>query len=172
MMFPPWVKRYWKLYGGWRAILRSHYIYAALIFTFVCYPLWRPGAGTDWADASENILPNLMGFSIAGMAIMLAFSHPQSLRAVTQKGKDDSYFLKVSANLVHFLVVQVIAIFTAIAGKPLGCWPVAFFGVFTLLYAILLGIAAAGQLFNTARIMNTAAWLTEKSQSENDDDGD
>jgi hypothetical protein len=110
-----------------------------------------------------NILPNLMGFSIAGMAILLAFSHPQSLRAITQKGKDDSYFLKVSANLCHFLVVQVIAIFMAIIGKSVTCWPLSFAGVFFLLYAILVGVAAAGQLFNTARIMNTAAWLKDKS---------
>lgn len=162
-MFPPWINRYWKLYGGWRALLRSPYIYLAAIFAVALFPFWKPCAEPTWADMSISILPSLMGFSIAGMAIMLAFSHPQSLQAITQKGKDDSYFLKMGANLCHFLVVQVFALLLAILAKAWGGGGLlSFLGVFALSYAILLALAAAGQLFNTARIMNAAAWLKGK----------
>jgi len=100
-----------------------------------------------------------MGFSIAGMAIMLAFSHPESLRAITQKGKETSYFVKVSANLCHFLVAQIVALLCAVIRKSGLDWsPFSYFGVLTLLYAVFVSIGAAGQLFNTAIIMNKAAW--------------
>ena len=155
---PPWIKRYWKLYGGWRALLFSPYFSAAFVLVIPCVGLWQPGASAEWADMSINILPNLMGFSIAGMAIMLAFSHPESLRAITQKGRENSYFLKVAANLCHFLVAQIIALICALIRKSGFDWsPFSYFGVLALLYATMASIGAAGQLFNTAVIMNEAA---------------
>jgi len=157
-MFAPWMKRAWNLYGGWREILFSRYLAAAFILVIPCVGLWQPGAGTEWADMSINILPNLMGFSVAGMAIMLAFSHPESLRAITQKGNETSYFLKVSANLCHFLAAQIVALIFAMIRKSGFDWsPFSYFGVLTLLYAVMVSIGAAGQLFNTAVIMNKAA---------------
>lgn len=106
-----------------------------------------------------------MGFSVAGMAIVLAFSHPSSLRAVTQKGREDSYFLKSIANLLHFLFAQVLALVVALVAKSVHFWVLSYFGVLLLLYALLVSLAAAGQLFNTAHIMNKAVELDEKRNS-------
>jgi hypothetical protein len=165
---PQWIKRYWKLYGGWRALLFSPYLAAAFIFVIPCVGLWQPGADAQWADMSINVLPNLMGFSIAGMTIMLAFSHPESLRAITQKGKETSYFLKVSANLCHFLAAQIVALLFAFVRKSGFDWsPFSYCGVLALLYAILVSIGAAGQLFNTAFIMNKAAGSTSSGGGSN-----
>jgi len=133
---------------------------AAFIFVIPCVGLWQPGADASWADMSINILPNLMGFSIAGMAIMLAFSHPASLHAITQKGKGTSYFLKVAASLCHFLAAQIIALVFALIRKSGFDWsPFSYLGVLALLYAVFVSMGAAGQLFNTAVIMNKAASL-------------
>ena len=162
---PPWINTYWKLYGGWRALLFSPYLAAAFIVAIPCVGLWQPGADATWADTSISVLPSLMGFSMAGMAIMLAFSHPESLRAVTQKGKGNSYFLKVAASLCHFLVVQIVALLCALVRKSGFEWaPFSYFGVLMFLYAIFVSLGAAGQLFNTARIMNAAAWIQQKNK--------
>jgi hypothetical protein len=163
------LKRYWTLYGGWRALFRSPYLYAALLLSFACYPLWLQTTNSNWADISINILPSLMGFAVAGMAIMLAFSHPESLDAVTQKGREDSYFLKTIANLSHFLISQVVALLVAVIGHEVHNCVLAYVGVLTLLYALLTSVAAAGQLFNTARIMNTAAWLAKTRGKKNEE---
>jgi hypothetical protein len=109
-----------------------------------------------------------MGFSVAGMAILLAFSDSKSLRAITQKGRSDSYFVKTVANLFHFLVVQTVALLLAILAKAFSCLPVpfpgyalSFYGLFALIYAIFVSVAAAGQLLNTATIINKAIWTPD-----------
>lgn len=162
------VRRYWNLYGGWKAILTSPYLYLALFLTAIVFPLWaNNGDKPDWSDMSINILPNLMGFSIAGMAVMLAFSHPTTLAVITD-GKEESYFLKTIINLVHFLVVQTMALLLAIVAKAFHVWPLNLLGMAVLIYAIVLSIAAACQLFNTARIMNKAAALDARRRRRND----
>lgn len=155
------IRRYWKLYGGWAALVRSAYILPAVIFSTVCFPLWANNTSSAWADISLDILPSLMGFSIAAMTVMLAFSDTKSLRAVTQKGKDNSYFVTTVANLMHFLVAQIIALLLAILGKSFSFFVLSYFGVIALSYAVLVSLAAAGQLLNTARIINKAANLPD-----------
>lgn len=117
-------------------------------------------------------MPSLMGFSVAGMTVLLAFSDSKSLRAITQHGREDSYFTETVANLFHFLFVQMIALVLAILARahptlptPFPAYAFFFFGVWTLIYAIFVSIAAAGQLLNTAMIVNKAVWLPDAPTS-------
>jgi len=161
------VRRYWKLYGGWKAFFTSPYLYIALLLTATIFPLWANNNDKpDWPDMSINILPNLMGFSIAGMAVMLAFSHPTTLAVITE-GKEESFFLKTIINLVHFLVVQTTALLLAIGAKAFHVWPLYLLGMAALIYAVVLSVAAGCQLFNTARIMNKAAALEARQRRRN-----
>ena len=155
------LKRYWKLYGGWTAFRSSPYLFAAALFADLCFPLWLHPETSRWEDISITVLPSLMGFSIAAIAVMLAFSDSKSLRVVTQGGREDSYFLKTIANLTHFLVAQIVALLLAILGKGFHFKMLAFFGIFALVYAIGVSLAAAGQLMNAARIINKAASLPD-----------
>ncbi len=155
------IKRYWPLYGGWKAFWASPYILPATVFATACYPLWARNDTSPWADLSLEILPSLMGFSIAAMTVLLAFSDTKSLKAVTQGGKEKSFFVTTFANMMHFLVAQLIALFLAILGKAFSYFALSYVGMIALCYAVLVSLAAAGQLLNTARIINKAANLPD-----------
>lgn len=155
------IKRYWGLYGGWIAFLSSPYLVPAALLAVICLPLWAHPEKSGWADISISVMPSLMGFSIAAMTVMLAFSDSKSLKAVTQGGKENSFFVTTVANLMHFLVAQIVALLIAVIGKAYPYWFVAYPGVLAFFYAVVVSIAAAGQLLNTARIINKAASLPD-----------
>ena len=124
----------------------------------MAYPLWfNPSRPLEWPNISISVLPSLMGFSIAGMTVLLAFSHPRSLSAITKSDESKSYFVKTFANMFHFLVVQATSLLLAVFGKAVDHVLLSYLGVLTLVYAILASLAVAGQLLNTARIINKAA---------------
>lgn len=162
------LKSYWKLYGGVHAFLNSPYLFAAALMAALCYPFWTGPSSKTWPDISISVLPSLMGFSVAGMTVLLAFSDSKSLRAITQKGRYDSYFVKTVANLFHFLFIQSLALVLAVLAKafpdlptPIPGFCLSYLGLLALLYAIFVGIAAAGQLLNTAMIINKAVWSSD-----------
>lgn len=140
-------------------------MYAASLLTAAIFPLWGRNDAAPWTDISISVLPSLMGFSIAALTVLLAFSDSKTLKAITQHGKTNSYFVKTVANLFHFLVVQTIALILAILAKAYVWWILSYFGVLALVYAIFVSIAAAGQLLNTAVIINKAVWTPSPDQS-------
>jgi hypothetical protein len=155
-------RRYWTLYGGWSALLRSPYLYIAFVITLLCRELWAPVEGKgDWADVCLSILPNLLGFSMGGMAIMLAFSNATIFAAITQKGRDDSLFLKVIANFYHFILVQGLSIVLAVISKANPGPYLSFVGFWAMVYAILVAVATAGQLLRTAEVFNKAGGIDD-----------
>ena len=115
----------------------------------------QAGART-WPQLPLSILPNVLGFSMGGMAIVLSFAGSRFLGTITQGGKDDSYFIKLVATFFHFIIVQTLAIFLGLAGRVFSNEIISFFGYLCMCYAILSTIATAGTLFNTARIANLA----------------
>jgi len=155
---------YWHLYGGWRAIFLSPYLHLAIVITAICSPIWLDGkkGAAIWADAAVNILPNLMGFSIAGMAIFLAFSNSSTLRAVTEGGEPESYFVATTANFFHFILVQTAALIVGFVGLHYSGRPLSFVGVLLLVYALLVSPAMAMQLLHTARVINAAESIVSK----------
>lgn len=85
---------------------------------------------------------------------MLAFSNATIFRAITQKGRADSLFIKVVANFFHFILVQTVSLLLAIGSKATGNLVISGVGFTAMLYAVLTGVAIAGQLLHTARIFN------------------
>lgn len=149
-------RRYWSIYGGWRGLARSIYIYAALALTLAAYPFWAK-IGTEAAQLAIDVVPSIMAFSLGGMAIVLAFSDGKFLKAIRQSGAEKSLFMKVISIFFHFLAVQTLAICTAILVKafpaPLWLSGVAFF---MLAYSLTSALATAAMLFNVSRIYNAA----------------
>ena len=149
-------RRYWRIYGGWKALFSSGYFYAALLLTVVCYPYWRT-PGTASAQLAIDIIPSVMAFSLGGMAIILAFSGGRFLNVIRQGGEEGSLFMTVIANFFHFLIVQTLALISAMVvfafPKPLPPTGVAFF---FLAYSTTTAVASAAALFNVSRIYNVA----------------
>jgi hypothetical protein len=159
---------YWHLYGGWRAVLTSPYLHFALLITAICSPVWYDNTkgAAIWANAAVNILPNMMGFSIAGMAIFLAFSNESTMKAVTEEGEPESFFVATVANFFHFILIQTIALLLGFVGLHYTHHALSGFGVFFLVYALAVSPAMAMQLFHTSRIINAAESLPDKQEGE------
>ena len=147
-------RRYWRIYGGWRGLFRSVYFYTALALTLVCYPYWSK-PGTASAQLAIDIIPSVMAFSLGGMAIILAFSGGRFLNVIRQGGDEASLFMTVIANFFHFLVVQTLALITAMIvlafPDPLPPSGLAFF---FLAYSVTTAVASAAALFNVSRLYN------------------
>ncbi len=146
--------RYWRIYGGWRALATSPYLIMALALTGVCYPFWSK-PGTASADMAVTIIPSIMAFSLGGMAIVLAFSGGRFLNVIRQNGTEKSLFMTVIANFFHFLTVQTLALVSAmiVLAFPSDKIPsgIAFF---FLAYSVTTAVASAAALFNVSRLYN------------------
>jgi hypothetical protein len=74
-----------------------------------------------WWDTPVAVLPSLIGFTLGGYAILLAFGDEEFksvFAGATTKNKDSPYVI-VSATFMHFIVVQVIALLIALAAEPI-----------------------------------------------------
>jgi len=145
------LKAYWRAYGGARAIWHSAYLWIAVALNIALMPLWCGGKITDIALST---LPNLLGFSIGGVAIVLAFPTGNLMKTITDSGSGDSYYMDLASRLVHFVVVQVIAICVALMAKSYPFSLSNFFAGLLFLYALLTALAAGLSLFGIAKIYN------------------
>lgn len=127
-------------------------------------PLWMKTGedGRVWAQVAVEVIPSLLGFSIGGMAITLAFSNSQIFKAVIQGGKKDSLFVKTIANFFHFILVQTLALLLAIFCKAYSSTVLSFFGFWFFCYGILIALATSGMLLQTARVFNAAGAIKLK----------
>lgn len=138
---------YWEAYGRTKGLVRSPYFHFSLVFCFLAAPLWASGKHSTWFDISLSALPNVLGFTLGGYAILLAFGDERFRNLLS--GKDEngnvSPFIGVNATFVHFIVVQVMAILAAVFGSA---WQLktgffAFFGFLLFCYSIMTALAAA-----------------------------
>lgn len=172
-------RAYWTAYGGWRAYVGSPYLVAALLLTGLMAPLWLKA---NWWDMVLNVLPSILGFSLGGFAIFLAFGDDGFRNLIGGHHPDDkpdeqSPYIEFSATFFHFIVVQVVAIILSLFAKsffiiqlPNGSaftqwnnivkpiwWALGFASFF---YAILSALALALAIFGLARSFDD--YLTEK----------
>jgi hypothetical protein len=151
--FRPWrnqartLHHYWAIYGAFRALIRSPYLQVALAITITCLVFWtkdKCGAAIGTAnEISISVLPNLLGFTVGALAIVLAFSSADIFRTIAQEGKPRSFFMVLTSNLVHFIAVQVLALIAAIVAKATGSHLLDGLALFLLIYAVLVIFSAA-----------------------------
>jgi len=152
---------YWKIYGGWRAVIQSIYFYAAIALTALCLPMWMDkgffGDERRVTGLLLTMVPALMAFSLAGMAIILAMSGRRFLNAIRQGGQPDSLFMQVVALFFHFIVVQTGALVLSLASAsyPMQDW-LAAGAFFMTAYGVTSAIAIAAALLNVSQIFNIA----------------
>lgn len=166
-------RAYFETYGGARALVSSRYLHVALTLNVISVGRWtKPG----WWDEPLAVLPNMLGFSLGGYAVLLAFgdsSFRETLAGRSAKGA--SPFLVMNTTFVHFIVLQTLTLLFALLCKntyvepaDLGVNATSFFGStlaffavgrycfwflgHTLfLYAICLALAATMAVFRVAR---------------------
>ena len=162
--------RYWCSYGGWHSIKRSPYLHFAAVLNCVCYASWS--GSEKWWETVVSILPNLLGFTLGGFAIFIAFGD-EKFRALlveetqeeVEQGKQPLYE-SLCATFVHFILIQIMSLVFAMVRKSLDLvivedirWqlvletlnPLAgFFGHLLFLYAICSALAACMHVFRIA----------------------
>ena len=104
-----------------------------------------------------TVIPALMAFTLAGMAIVLALSGQKFTRALRQGGKEDSLFMKVVVLFFHFILVQSVALLLAFfsSSYPGADW-LAGLTFFFAIYGVASAVAIAAMLLNVSRIYNLA----------------
>lgn len=167
--------RYWRAHGGIRVVLTSPYLHVALLLSILLAPHWLRN---PWYNDAIAVLPNIVGFAIAGYAIWTGWAD-ERFRDILLKAEvrpNVSVYLHVSATFAHFAVIQLIALLYALACKGLifdpsepSVWTDLFFqlrlpldyfawlaipgrgiGFFLFVYALLLALEATIELFRIA----------------------
>lgn len=157
--------RYWRAYGGNSALLYSPYLHVAAVLTGLLWPAWT---AHRWWETTLQVVPSILGFTLAGFTIWLGFGDEkfQRLLAKRPKGKNTSAYIGVSAAFVHFIVVQLLAIVAALVGEATD-FPLAgssllrpmmmilapighFFGYLLFVYSLMTALAATLGVFRTA----------------------
>jgi hypothetical protein len=107
----------WKNFGGWKEVLSSPYFLCSLLITGLGYNVWLYDT---WWDLPLSILPNVLGFSLAGYAILLAVSN-QSFQKLLVESKDEesgtAAFHSVHAEFVHFAFIQALALLLGVIAR-------------------------------------------------------
>jgi hypothetical protein len=138
---------YWNLYKGTGSAFRSPYLHLAILLSFLLFPWLGCGySQTTWSALALGIFPNLMGFTLGGYAILVAFGDRTFMRKLCGPDKDGraSPYMELNAMFVHFILMQGLAILLAYLSKATGVER----GVFALLgsgisiYALLLALSA------------------------------
>lgn len=180
--------RYWRAYGGAKALLTSGYFYTAWVLDAITYPAWIHGG---WWGQVFSIMPNVLGFSLGGYAIWMAIGDERfrELMAGEATIGETSPFMAVNAAFVHFILMQIIALVYALVVSSHPFSPnghlvnflktsgipeeptrliVYGFGYWVFLYALMTAVAA------TFAILRVSSWydriqtkrLKEKNSSD------
>jgi len=106
------------IYGGVKALIISPFLHISLLLTFILYPLWIV---EKWWDIVIAILPNLIGFSLGGFAILLAIGGSKFLSLISGEENKEKHspFMGMSSSLFHFIFIQILALIAAILCKGL-----------------------------------------------------
>lgn len=106
-------------YGGARAIFKSCYFWTSAALMAPTFPLWSKA---DWWDTVLSIIPNLLGFSLGGFALVTALGD-QRFKELVIKAKSESgvsVHHSMAGTFLFFIAIQTIALLSALACK--GLW--------------------------------------------------
>ena len=176
-------------YGGLRNVLKSPYAHLALLLAAITFPIWTaPG----WWDLPLGILPNLIGFTLSGYAVMMTFGNERLRKEMSRPvvGRP-SAFMVINATFFHFLLLQIMAMLLAIVAKSrpfssllgvsalggvthlvryavtLSLWA---FGYVLFLYALTSALAATAAIFRVGRWFEWSVKPTQDGETGDTED--
>jgi hypothetical protein len=137
-------KRYWTAYGGSKALIASPYLHLAIIAFLISSHYWIT---SSWWEQPLSIIPNLLGFSLGGLAMLLSFGNAEFQKFISEKDEnspsDPTAFIEVSASFVHFMLLQLASLLIATMFNALDFylpWPIAIRPVVDIGTIILSGV--------------------------------
>jgi len=179
-------KQYWDAYGGWLALLRSFYFHLSLFLTAILWGLWTK---EGWWETCLAVLPCIIGFSVGGYALLLAFGDDKFQKLMANaEVRGSNAFIDLCAAFTHFVLMQFLAVVIALIAKGTyvepphwaGHWPnwiwniitglrylLWFFGELLFIYAMLCGAAATMRIFRLAKMFSKIANEKDHGAPEN-----
>jgi len=158
----------WRHYGGWREFLRSPYLWSG--FALALLLSLRSGCGWFWYESALGVLPNLLGFSLGGYAVLLAFGDKKFLNLIRGDfpGESNSPYMGVSASLAFFVVAQSLTLVAAVTydGVRVESALLNFVGCWAFMYSLLLGLAATLRIFFLSRMFDKMPEGTGSGETE------
>ena len=131
--------------------MRSPVLWLAVLLALLCFPIWTKN---DAAALTFSIVPNLLGFSIGAMAVVLAFPTSSIFEIIAENGREDSYYLDLTSRFIHFIFVQVLALLIAVVAAAFSFCPISFLALASLIYAVMTAAMTALALFDVALFYN------------------
>lgn len=119
----PILRVFWHAYGGWPALFRSRFFWLSIGLLAVTHNFWLKD---KWWDQVLSVMPNLLGFTLGGFAIFLAFGDEKFKALISGSDEDKeeaSAYLEVSATFLHFVLIQVGALVAALIANGLTVAP-------------------------------------------------
>ena len=160
-----------RAYGGWNSLWRSSYIRLSAILTIVCFQI---AISEKWTEISLSVLPSMLGFSIAAIAIVTVIGDDgfrKSLSKVSTISDKFSDLESLMASFVWFIIVQVSTVIYSVAfsSKPYDFCKInnnescrdynvtanmimSYIGTFFTIYSILLVISSTILMFQLFRL--------------------
>lgn len=170
--------RYFRAFGGWRAILFSPIFNASIIVSLISY---EAVVKYQWVQSVQSILPNLLGFSLGTYSVVFGIITPKLKTALKEVKNNDgiTYFDEIGSTFFHYIFIQSITIiysfvFSSNIFYEARMWLIdedlliyvwficsvriislvlSFIGMTMLCYSILLVIAAALAVFRISSIV-------------------
>jgi len=154
------VREYWRIYGGSSAFFKSPYLFMSILFTAISLCYWNDSG--EWTSDVIDIIPSILGFSLGGYAIFMAFSDDKFLELLVDDEDENSFYMALNAQFVHFILVQVFSILLAIICKNIlpsnedyfEIWDkvLSMFGFLSFSYALFTAVATAFSLLSFGRL--------------------
>lgn len=161
--FRPWrnqigeFRAYFAVYRSGRGIFSSPYLHLSIILGIAIRLIGVPQNG--YGQIIIGILPNLLGFTIGGMAIVLSVAGHKIFRTLAEEGQPDSFFIKLIASVLHYVVTQVVTLSLGVMFFEKQQIIIDLILITSLSYCLLLASSIGIQLFQMAKIYNSYASL-------------
>jgi hypothetical protein len=167
IFFKPWrnqakaFRQYFAIYGGWRALFSSPYLHASIVIGLLLD--WLTNPAPDFGAAGINILPNVLGFTIGGMAIVLAVGSSKIFVRLAEHGEPKSFFMRLISNFLHYILLQVVTLLFCLSSSGPKLTPnINTICSVLLTYSLLSVLSIGVGLFQMGQIHNADASLPEK----------
>ncbi len=103
------LKKYWQSYGGFKALMKSPFLWLSFLMTILSYEFFLD---KKWLDIPLSMLPSLLGFNLASYSVWLAFGN-HKLNKILSKLKEDqvhSRYMEVNSSFIHFILAQILCL--------------------------------------------------------------
>lgn len=160
------LKLVWRVTRGWRGVCYGPEFWLSLVVLAFTSPYWLV---QQWWTHVLDIIPTILGFTITGFAIFLAFGSDDFKRFLARgKAVDENAYMSTGAAFVIFVCVQLIAIIFALVVNAfqfptpgfllayhswiqIGNYIAGAIGYFLFIYSLGLALRASMRIFRLSR---------------------